>query len=165
MDANEESEGMPVSAMSRAWLASLGVLGRLPRVRDAADVIMAQVGETTTWLYAADLSRIAIATGRSESDIRVAADLLASDRVMHFADRPDERLDESQLLGSDLSRVRFAYVIDPVRFASGRSDTGASSGELAASLVASRMGTGGLDESSDHTPQSAPAASAPDPRT
>ncbi len=165
MAGSEQSEDLPVSAVDHTWLPALGVLGRLPRIRDAAAAIMNRVRDRAVRLYQADLAQIAAEAQCPESDIRVAADLLATDRVIHDASTPEELIDEAHLLGSDLSRVRFAYVIDPDHFDPDRASSGASSAGLDDRPAANRMAVGGQHDSLDHPAQPAPAATPIDPGT
>lgn len=94
------------------WAARLGALGRLPNIRAAAVAIRADLLGQKRWLYAEDLAELAARCGVAKKDLMVAADLLAVDKVIHYAGRPDQRVDESVIMQCDTSSLRCAYVID-----------------------------------------------------
>lgn len=77
---------------------------------------MQQVRDCPRRFYDSDLSELAASDAdASLAHLKVAADLLATDRFIHYTETPNERIEEGQLMRCDLSRLRFAYVIDPAR--------------------------------------------------
>lgn len=99
---------------SPAWERRLGALAKLAGVRHAAALLMQRVGTQPQRVYDIDLRELATLDAEASLDhLKVAADLLATDRFIHYVETPDERIEEGQLMECDLARVRFAYVIDP----------------------------------------------------
>lgn len=96
------------------WERRLGALAKLVGVRHAAALLMQRVGTQPQRFYDTDLRKLAASDAEASLEhLKVAADLLATDRFIHYEETPDERIEEGQLMGCDLARVRFAYVIDP----------------------------------------------------
>ena len=115
MGRREESQAHTAIARPERWERRLGALGKLPGVRRAAALLMQQVRDCPRRFYDSDLRELAASDADSLAHLKVAAELLATDRFIHYEETPDERIEEGELMGCDLSRVRFAYVIDPAR--------------------------------------------------
>lgn len=98
-------------SLPQDWVGRLGVLGRLESVRRAAATIHGEIGSVTTRFYAEDLAGLAARAGVPYKDLLVAADLLASDKLIHYPETPDRRIDERTVMKCEVKRLRIAYVI------------------------------------------------------